>query len=536
LRLLITVLLLLSSYAATARDINIAVVAIKGEAVAHTEWTPLIQHLSNQIPEHQFNLVAITPDKLSVLSNMLQRQQLDFVISQPAIYVELEVKQGISKILTMVKGGRSEFGSVILVRADSDIHSIADLENKHIAGVAPQGFGGWLVGYKAMLDQGFDPIKHAQVSFLGDQFSQIAAVQSGKVDAAVIRTGMLEQLVDAGKVKREHFSILNPKQEAGFNLELSTKLYPEWAFARSREVSDDLVRQVGLVLLQMPNKHPAAVAAKYDSWTLPYDYQPVHELLQQLQHSPYEHFGAPTMASIYDKYYWWIWSLVSLFLIVIGLVFAILLINRNLKNQVKRNTVLVHELSHSAAHDGLTGVFNRAYFMELLTDTLSRLRRQDGSLALAFIDIDNFKMVNDSYGHDTGDQILRLVVDIIKKHIREYDFIGRFGGDEFVVAFENVDSLEELKSILQRMQVQLTEAKLVSDDIGLALSAGCVLASAKEINSAKRLLMVSDQLMYLAKSNEPGGLEIQHYRDTKQDEQDDVTASVARFRRDFDES
>jgi diguanylate cyclase (GGDEF)-like protein len=301
-------------------------------------------------------------------------------------------------------------------------------------------------------------------------------------------------------------------------------------------VSDDLVRQVGLVLLQMPNKHPAAVAAKYDSWTLPYDYQPVHELLQQLQHSPYEHFGDPTMASIYDKYRLWIWTLGSLSLIVIGLVFAILLINRNLKKQVKRNASLLRELKHAAAHDGLTGVYNRSYFMQLLTDTLSRLRRHDGSLGLAFIDLDNFKAVNDSYGHDAGDNILCGVVDIIRSYTREYDFIGRFGGDEFVIAFEDVHSLDELRGILQRMQASIIAAQLVDDELNFAATAGCVLASAKEINSAKRLLMVSDQLMYLAKSHEPGGLEVQHYRDSKQEEQDDIIASVARFRRDFDES
>ena len=90
----------------------------------------------------------------------------------------------------------------------------------------------------------------------------------------------------------------------------------------------------------------------------------------------------------------------------------------------------IHYLAH---HDGLTGLPNRTMLMEFLRHHMSRVSRYDSALALLFIDLDNFSLINDSQGHITGDELLRQVAARFRKEIRAPDILARQGGDEFIV-------------------------------------------------------------------------------------------------------
>lgn len=277
--------------------VNVLVIALYGVEIAKDEWQPTIDHLQSSVPQYEFKLIPIPPIELNRIKELIARQEIDFVITQPAIYVDLELNFGISRILTMVKkGGLSEFGSTLITRSDSGIKAIEDLHGKTIGGVAKLGFGGWLVGYKEMLDHGFDPYKDAkEVKFLGDQPKEIQAVLDRVVDVVVIRTGMLEKFSASNRININDFRVLAPKNYPGFPLVVSSELYPEWAFAKTRNSTNELSKAVALSLLSLESDSPVTQKAGFQEWTLPYDYQPVHELLKELRVGPYKDYGIITV-------------------------------------------------------------------------------------------------------------------------------------------------------------------------------------------------------------------------------------------------
>jgi diguanylate cyclase (GGDEF)-like protein len=108
-----------------------------------------------------------------------------------------------------------------------------------------------------------------------------------------------------------------------------------------------------------------------------------------------------------------------------------------------------------AVKDPLTGVYNRQYLEDYLLKLIKKAKRnKNEKIMVIFFDLDNFKPINDNFGHNTGDKVLKEVADIIKSHFREYDLISRFGGDEFVAVIENppasiYDRINRLKEIIE---------------------------------------------------------------------------------------
>ncbi len=102
--LFVLLFLLLIPSASFAQKVNILVVAIHGVEIGRTEWQPTIDYLQASIPQHEFSLIPVSPINLSHIKHLIARDKIDFVITQPAIYVDLELSFGISRILTMVCG------------------------------------------------------------------------------------------------------------------------------------------------------------------------------------------------------------------------------------------------------------------------------------------------------------------------------------------------------------------------------------------------------------------------------------------------
>ena len=100
---------------------------------------------------------------------------------------------------------------------------------------------------------------------------------------------------------------------------------------------------------------------------------------------------------------------------------------------------IVAEAEELAATDGLTGLMNRRAFQESLDTAIARARRNQTPGALIYVDLDNFKAINDTYGHETGDNVLTEVAQILTSRSRTYDLVARIGGDEFVVWLDGVE-------------------------------------------------------------------------------------------------
>jgi diguanylate cyclase (GGDEF)-like protein/PAS domain S-box-containing protein len=179
-------------------------------------------------------------------------------------------------------------------------------------------------------------------------------------------------------------------------------------------------------------------------------------------------------------------------------------------------------VAHAAIHDPLTDLPNRTLFMDRLRQALERAERGPGTLMVAFVDLDHFKVINDSMGHEWGDRVLRIVAERINEAVRPSDTVARFGGDEFVVLCEAVPddatAFELAGRITSSLSLPLVVEQFelfVTASVGIALTPG-------PGTSPERLLSDADSAMYRAKDS--GRASIEMY-----DERKDVW-SIGRLR------
>jgi len=174
----------------------------------------------------------------------------------------------------------------------------------------------------------------------------------------------------------------------------------------------------------------------------------------------------------------------------------------------KRRTT---ELERRAQFDELTGLANRALFTEQLTRALGRSQRKSAPLATLCIDLDRFKSVNDTLGHDTGDDLLRQVAERLQSNIRVGDFCGRWGGDEFVVCLEDFGEAANAAAAAQKLLLVLSEKyEIGSSEVYATPSIGIALyPDSGEI--AEKLIKAADVAMFEAKKR--GGGRFQYFSD-----------------------
>lgn len=171
-----------------------------------------------------------------------------------------------------------------------------------------------------------------------------------------------------------------------------------------------------------------------------------------------------------------------------------------------------NKLEVMATHDALTGLPNRAYFMERLENTfLAKADNQQGIVCIYF-DLDGFKSVNDIHGHKTGDNLLQSVAENVKKVIRSTDTFARLGGDEFTMLLDTKTSVADAIKLSQRVISAIEGIKLLNGkDIKVSCSIGIAhLSSVSEVNpmSPDELLKIADEAMYKAKKGGKGRFEL----------------------------
>ncbi len=158
------------------------------------------------------------------------------------------------------------------------------------------------------------------------------------------------------------------------------------------------------------------------------------------------------------------------------------------------------ELAHQALHDPLTGLANRALLLDQLARILARRDRPAGTVALLFLDLDRFKVVNDSLGHTAGDQLLYAIADRLLAALRPTDIVARLGGDEFVVLIEGIEDTHEPVRLAQRIHAALKEPVIVDgNEVFTTVSIGIAITTTEE-DTADGLLRDADAAMYLAKA------------------------------------
>jgi diguanylate cyclase (GGDEF)-like protein len=157
------------------------------------------------------------------------------------------------------------------------------------------------------------------------------------------------------------------------------------------------------------------------------------------------------------------------------------------------------ELSYRATHDFLTGIWNRSAIHDILNREMDGARSLKKPLCIALADIDKFKCINDTYGHDTGDAVLVEVVRRLESSLRNYDSIGRYGGEEFLVVMPGVSNKDALViSERLRERVETTRFRVLEKQITVTLSIG--IAADDGAGSVNLLFRSVDEALYRAKA------------------------------------
>lgn len=169
------------------------------------------------------------------------------------------------------------------------------------------------------------------------------------------------------------------------------------------------------------------------------------------------------------------------------------------------------ELLHLARHDYLTNLFNRLMFHDTLELANARLGRLDSCLGVLYIDLDNFKQVNDRLGHDAGDSVLVEVARRLRDGVRNSDIAARLGGDEFGVILENLRAPEDALKVARHIIGLIAEPVSVAGDIvSISASVGAAVIDRPVANAAS-LVMSADKMMFEAKSRGHGHAALTSY-------------------------
>lgn len=317
-------LLTLACSQALGAEVKIGVLALRGPEIALQMWSPTAAHLQARLPEHQFSIVPLDFDEIHLA---VRQRRVDFVLANPSYYVELENLYGVTPVVTMRNRhgpdqGYSIFGGVIFTRSDRhDIRSITDLKGKRFAAVSEGSFGGWQTGWREMLRHRINPeTDFSQRFFIGTHDGVVFAVRDGVADAGTVRTETLERMAAEGKIDLSDFFVLGERRTEGFPLRHSTELYPEWPLAKLDGVPEKLAVDVAVALMLMGPDTLAARVSQTTGWTLPLNYQPVHQALRELRIGPYAHLRHLSFREVWQQY--WHWGALALLFLLLLLVSA----------------------------------------------------------------------------------------------------------------------------------------------------------------------------------------------------------------------
>lgn len=305
---LLGLFLTLVPYKASSQEnstIKIGVLAKRGNERCLEKWGPTAEYLTESIGDYQFEIIPLA---FSEINPAVHSQRVDFVLANSSIYVGLEVNYGVTRIATLknkrLNGTHTTFGGVIFsLKKDHALRKINDLKGSSFMAVDETSFGGWRMAWRELQEHGLDPYSDfSSLTFGGTHDAVVFAVINGEVDAGTVRTDTLERMSLEGLVNLNELHVFHEHKGGKVHLPFlhSTREYPEWPFAKLPHVDKKLAEKVALELIKMPEDSFAAQAALSTGWTIPLNYQSVHDCLKALELPPYIKLP-PTLKDIFLK-------------------------------------------------------------------------------------------------------------------------------------------------------------------------------------------------------------------------------------------
>lgn len=271
-----------------SEPVRVGVLATRGLPVARHQWQPLMSWLEQEVPGQRFELV---PLELDALAAAVAGQRLDFVITNPGQSVSLSHQYPLAWLATLKSpagGDNLAIGAALVVRADAPFQHWQDLKRQPVAAVSEDAFGGYLAYRFEASQQGvrLDNFFSA-VRFTGFPLDRlIEQLAAGSVAAAIVPVCQLERMAREGKIAYQDFRVLDNRAPTGFGCQSSTRLYPNWSFAKTELASPELALAVTRALFALPPDSLAAIAADSAGWTVPTSQLSIDRLLKELDRHP----------------------------------------------------------------------------------------------------------------------------------------------------------------------------------------------------------------------------------------------------------
>ncbi len=296
--------------------VDIGVLSYRSIEETRKAWAPTAEWLDQQIPGYRFRIIPMFFDDLT---QAVAERQVSFVMTNPEHFVLLHAGHGLNAVATLMPlAGDSptdRFGGVIFARADrADLQHLVDLRGKRISAVSKNSMGGFLAQHWTLFKAGIDLREDVALTFTGMPHDNVVdEVLAGRADVGLVRTGVLESRIAAGRLDAKSIKLLNPRMDSGFPLMLSTDLFPEWPFAAMPGIPPDLEKAVTLALLKLPANADAAVKGDYFGFSPPANYAEVEALMVRLGLHPYrDKFG---WRDVFERYARWISLLLAGFVL-----------------------------------------------------------------------------------------------------------------------------------------------------------------------------------------------------------------------------
>ena len=184
----------------------------------------------------------------------------------------------------------------------------------------------------------------------------------------------------------------------------------------------------------------------------------------------------------------------------LGLLFSVVGLIYTLRTS-QNNTKLIDVLKDEAMHDGMTGLLNHKFFEKRLDEEIERSNRYNETMTLLFLDLDNFKRINDTHGHQYGDYVLKITASIIQDNVRNIDIVSRYGGEEFSVVLVNANKKVSLKTA-ERIRKEIENFKFNKNNIKERLTISIGMGECPiDANNKENIIKYSDSKMYIAKKD-----------------------------------